>query len=145
MVTKEYSIALAEVNHILKFSISDIRHKIPYKFRKFIVQNMDKTLEIHLDLSKPIDEQPISVEAKNLIALIYRDYLVSAEEKQSLIQQELSNKEKHEQNLKKLYNPDNIFKNKKITHSPSLQLTVVQEENFISKLFNYIKSLFKKK
>lgn len=145
MVTKEYAIVLTEVNNVLKFSTSGVRTRLPYKFRKFLVQNMDKNYEISIDLSKSLEEQTISDEAKNLIALIYRDYLVSDDQKQSLIAEELANKKQYEENLNKLYNPHNMFKNRQFSQSASLQMTTVKEKKFIDKLFDYIKSLFKKK
>ena len=145
MVTKEYAIALAEVNDILKISTSDVRTRIPYKFRKYIIQNMDKTHHTSIDISKSIDNQSISNEAKNIIALIYRDYLTSDTEKQELLFQELSAKENYEIKLKELYNPNNMF-NKKISPSTdSLELSVIDKKNFINKLFDYIKSFFNKK
>ena len=144
MVTKEYSIVLAEVNEVLKFCTSDVKNRIPYRLKKYIVQNMDKTYHTSIDISKSLEEQSISNESKKIIALIYRDYLVSDNEKQKLIQQELLNKHQYEETLKKSYNSNNIFKNKKTSPQP-LQITVIKDKNLFYKLFDYIKSIFRKK
>ncbi len=47
-MTQEYRIALAEVNCILKRTSIDVIKKIPYRFRKYIITNMDKTHIINL-------------------------------------------------------------------------------------------------
>ena len=57
-----------------------------------------------------------------------------------------------EQELRKKYNPDNLFKNRKnslenITDDIAIETTIVEykEKNFIQKLFDKIKHLFIKK
>ena len=40
-MTKEYREALTEVNEIFKFCDINIIKKIPYKFRKFVEDNMN--------------------------------------------------------------------------------------------------------
>ena len=59
----------------------EVVHNVPYKLRKYIVQNMDKTFKVNVDISKSLEDQNISNKAKSILALIYRDYLVTNEEK----------------------------------------------------------------
>lgn len=72
---REYKIALKEVNEILNLSEKNIQKKIPYKFRRFIVMNMEKEYipKINLDIS--LKEQEISLKAKEMIAYIYEKFL----------------------------------------------------------------------
>lgn len=78
--------AFSEVNDILLHSEKEIQDKIPAKFYETIRRNMDLNWKIKIDYSKDINEQEILNETKNIIAIIYRDYLCSASEKNALIE-----------------------------------------------------------
>ena len=86
-----YRNALSEVNAILINSNQDIINMIPNKFLEFVRNNMNQEYEIQIDLEKGILEQNISNEAKSIVALIYRDYICSANERQ-VIKKELVEK-----------------------------------------------------
>ena len=87
-----YRNALSEVNAILINSNQNIINMIPNKFLDFVKNNMNQAYEIQIDLGKGILEQNISNEAKSIVALIYRDYICSADERQVLIKKELVEK-----------------------------------------------------
>ena len=87
-----YRNALSEVNAILINSNQNIINMIPNKFLDFVRNNMNQDYEIQIDLGKGILEQNISNEAKSIVALIYRDYICSADERQVLIKKELVEK-----------------------------------------------------
>ena len=110
-MTKEYQEALTEVNEILKFSNIDLVKKIPYRFKKFIETNMSKDYEITLDLDKPLNEQKIKEETKNILGLIYRDYISSNEEKHKIIEYQKNAIKQLEQEKMEKNNPDNLFEN----------------------------------
>lgn len=102
-MTKEYKIALAEVNGILENSDMEILEKIPEKFIDFIKANMDLDYQIELDFSKSLVEQDISKIAKKIISLIYRDYLVQADERIFLLQYENRRRREIEDEKRKKY------------------------------------------
>ncbi len=143
-MTKEYRIALSEVNAILKLSSIEVIHNVPYKLRKYIVQNMDKTFKANIDMSKNLENQDISNKAKNILALIYRDYLVSNEEKNKLIINEKQMQTERQKQIRELYNPDNIFKKKHEINEQqeSTAMVVVKEKNIFTKILHKIKSFF---
>ena len=143
-MTKEYRIALSEVNAILKLSSLEVIHNVPYKLRKYIVQNMDKTFKANIDMSKNLENQDISNKAKNILALIYRDYLVSNEEKNKLIVNEKQMQIERQKQIRELYNPDNIFKKKHEINEQqeSTAMVVVKEKNIFTKILHKIKSFF---
>ena len=71
---------LREVDYILQNLPYEIMNKVPSDFKKSIVDNMDiNYIPELLDKSKPLDEQKISEETKKILALIYRNYIVSEE------------------------------------------------------------------
>lgn len=143
-MTKEYRIALSEVNALLKLSNMEVVHNVPYKLRKYIVQNMDKTFKVNVDMSKSLEDQNISNKAKNILALIYRDYLVTNEEKKQLIINEKQMQTERQKQIRELYNPENVFKkNYEINEQQgSTAMIVIKEKNIFSKVLHKIKSFF---
>ena len=102
---------------------------------------MDREYKVEVDLSKRIEEQNISQEAKDILALIYRDYLVSKTEREELIQREIRNHKEKEK-----YNPDNLFKKKNENIKGEQSLVVIQKEkNIFRRIFNYLRKLKKRK
>ena len=91
-----YKDALSEVNAVLINSEQSIINRIPNRFLDFIKKNMNQSCDVKINLNKSILEQDISNEAKSIIALIYRDYICEADERQILIKKELVEKLKKE-------------------------------------------------
>ena len=58
------------------------------------------------------------------------------------------NEKKYQDMLQEKYNPDNIFKNKQsqnlVENDEEISLVPIKEKNFILKLFDKIKNMFKK-
>ena len=110
----QYRMAFKEVlvilNHIPK---SDYK-KIPDEIIQTLKNNADYSYEYTLDMEKSINEQKISNLAKAIIENFYRDYWATDAEKQKMLQEEKTIREKIEEEKRKQYNPDNIFKNKKV-------------------------------
>ena len=98
-----YRNALSEVNAILLNSNQNIINMIPNKFLDFVRNNMNQAYEIQIDLEKGILEQNISNEAKSIVALIYRDYICSADERKILLEKERMNLKKIEELKRKKY------------------------------------------
>lgn len=84
----EFKQVLTEVNEILNLSDQDIIKKIPYDFRRMIVQNMDKTYRPNINAEKPLMEQEIKPKTKDFITLIYKNYIADETEKAFLAQKE---------------------------------------------------------
>ena len=145
--TKEnetFSNALAEVNNILKYFPRSIYEKIPQSIIDNIQNKMNKTYKTKpLDDSKTLDEQDILEETKQILAMIYRNYIISDELKENYIseEREISAKLENEKRLK--YNPDNIFKNKQeLLKDNKVQESVIIKKNFFQKLIYRIKIWF---
>lgn len=81
---RNLGIVLSEVNDIIYFSDATLKDKIPKSFLKFIEENKDSNYISNINPYLPFEEQEISEEAKNIIALIYRSYIASEEEKKNI-------------------------------------------------------------
>ena len=140
--------AVSEVIDILKHSEIEVTQKIPKKFIEFLTKNSDRDYIPNIDYSEENWENSIEEDAKVLIALIYRDYIMSEEEKEKVIEEA----ERQEQEIREKYNPDNLFKkNSKIENEKSQDdteqevqksLLIIKEEKWYERIINKIKEIF---
>ena len=140
--------AVSEVIDILKHSEIEVTQKIPKKFIEFLTKNSDRDYIPDIDYSEENWENSIEEDAKVLIALIYRDYIMSEEEKEKVIEEA----ERQEQKIREKYNLDNLFKkNSKIENEKSQDdteqevqksLLIIKEEKWYERIINKIKEIF---
>jgi len=141
-----YRQAFAEVLEVLKHTSKSIVEKIPEKFIMFLKDNKDNEYIADIDFSKPNWEDEVKQETQAILALIYRDYIVSPEKKSELIREEQEEQIRIEKEIREKYNPDNIFKNKKeetVIENTNLPVEI-KKETFFKKLISFIKELFNK-
>ena len=154
MVTKEFAEASAEINEIFKYLPKEEVEKIPSKLRDFFKEVSSKDYVTNINPNMPLDKQQIKEKTKDIIALIYRNYWCSEEERKELDQKLIENDRKFEEELREKYNPDNIFKNNVTTtkkEEPEVkeekieQSLVLQEtEKWYQRFLNMIKRWFGK-
>lgn len=154
MVTKEFAEASAEINEILKYMPKEEVEKIPSKLREFFKEVSSKDYVTNINPNMPLDKQQIKEKTKDIIALIYRNYWCSEEERKELDQKLIENDKKFEEELREKYNPDNIFKNNvtttkkeesEVKEEKIEQSLVVQEtEKWYQRFLNMIKRWFGK-
>lgn len=144
-------IALAEVNSVLEVSEEEVINKIPQKFKEYLQENMDKEYKANIIPGLAIFAQPISMEAKELLRLVYRDFLATKEEKEKLVEREkkILNKDK-EDKIYKTVDVENLQKEKDVSNNfeksepiNNLQITVIKE-NWYIKVLRKMKSLVNK-
>lgn len=147
----KYKKALAEVNIILENTEKEITNKIPLGFKNFIRENMDREHSITIDSRKKLIEQDLKKETKEILALIYRDYICTKEERQLLVLQEKEEQERIEKEKQERYNVD-FNKITEIRRERNLEqrleenqmsLIEVTEEKWYKKLINKILNIFK--
>lgn len=141
----KYAKAFKEVYIILNKSSREEYNKISNTFINFIEENMDKDYTPQIDFNENFEETVLE-ETLLLLALIYRDYLISKEERSILLKKE---EEKLEE-LKESYNVENLFNKKKQDNEEQSrnieqQLVVIKEEKWYKKVLNKILQLFKLK
>ncbi len=110
MNRENYKKALKQVYMILKFVGKDITDKIPIDMLNFIEENMDKDYFFVLDENIELEEQELMDETLGIISLIWRDYLCSDEERKKLQAEDSERQKQFENEQRKKYNPDSIFK-----------------------------------
>jgi len=148
MITKEMKIAAKEMNELLSNIVpNEYVLKIPEKFRNFLKEIEDKEYIFNIDLEKSIDEQDITEKTKDLITVIYRNYWCNQEERENLDKILTQNEIEYQEELRKKYNPDDLFKKQKEVDSVSsenLSLIEYKHNTIFDKIKEFIKNIFKK-
>ena len=146
---EEYREAFSEVEQIINLMPFNLVNRIPSGFKKIIQSEKSKTYIPNI--TEPIEQSALKTETTIILAVIYRDFLCSKEEREKLIERDTNKLVEFENELRERYNSDNIFKNKKVQHETNCnktsQETAIIEyknKNFLQKIFDKIKHLFRR-
>ena len=148
MVTKELSEAAVEFNIILEYTSEELKNKIPKKFLDFLQSIQSKTYKFEYDKTKKLDEQKLKPKTRGLIALVYQDYICNEAEKEEYIQKSQKLIKQIEESKREKYNPNDIFKDKKIETDKDTTNTVEiveYKESIIKRIIRKIKNIFTQK
>ena len=141
-----YKQAFSEVLEILKNTSKSIVEKIPENFINFLKENKDDSYIAEIDFSKSNWEDDVKQETQAIMALIYREYIVSSNKKRELIKEEQEEQIRIENEIREKYNPDNLFENeKKEIDVENINLpSEIKEETYLKKIIGFIKNFFSK-
>ena len=123
---------------------------LPREFMEFIKENKNDEYQFYYDVSKELVDQNISQETKEILAVIYHDFLCTKEEKERLDKILIQNEKREQEELSKKYSYENLFpktaektenKEKPIVQEQT-QLVQVKEENIFKKFIRKIKEFF---
>lgn len=142
----------SEVYSILNLLGNNYIDKLPKSLFKMIEEEKSSTYNPQYSEDKSLNEQNIKRESLAMIALFHLNYWCNSnEEKEQLKQLFKNNEEKHQAEIREKYNPDNLFKNRKQENTTESQpfindvaIVKYKEKNFLQKIFDKIKYLFKK-
>lgn len=109
---------------------------------KELAKNSEKITQI--DKTKKLKEQNISEESKDLISLIYYNYIATEEEKRKLAKIWNENEIAYQKELSQKYNVDNLFEhNKKIEVQETENLPdIIRKESIIEKIKKFLQKIF---
>lgn len=140
--------AVSEVIEILNHTDKKIVEKIPQKFIDFLFENADKDYIPNINFYDENWEKFIQEDTQAILALLYRDYIVSEDEKIELLNEEQEERLKQEGEQREKYNPDNIFKKKNLEkkiQTDNVQLIEIKETSWFKKILNKILNFFERK
>lgn len=145
----EYSNSLYQINEIIKYMTPNLKARIPKKFISYFENNKSKDYNWKIDEAIPLEKQNLLPTTKEILTVLYKDYICDDIERVEL-EKTLSNNEiKYQEELREKYNPDNIFKNKTkevvdtIAENESTSV-VAYKESLFSKIISKIKLFFHK-
>lgn len=151
MVKVEYANAYKEVLDILKYVSKEDLNKIPTKkiemFSKYA--NYDYDFEYNPEIT--LKEQNVSDIAQTIIAILFRDYWATSEQREKILKKEKYDMQLLEEYKKEKYNPNIIFDNKYKTNNcsseknnPETAMVDVSNIKWYKKIWRKIKNLFRK-
>ncbi len=135
MVTAEYKLAYSEVLEILNYISKEDFNKIPSYIIEMLKANSDNENGFKYNPEKTLKEQNVSELARTIIAILFRNYWATPEQKNNIL---LFQKNEREKIKQEKYNPNNLFKQSQQSQS----LNENQIEN--TAMIEYKESLFKK-
>lgn len=98
-----YKKAFKELDYILKNTETETLNKIPDRFIKYMKNNMDDSYTPNIKHNTNLENQDLLEETKELMAIVYRDYLVNNLQRKSLLENEKYIKEKIEAEKREKY------------------------------------------
>lgn len=141
MLEPRYRNAFKEVDEILKYTDIDLVNKIPKKFIYFLRENMNNNYEFNVQEGLHLNKQKLSEEANNILALIYRDYWATEEEKEEFRKKDEEERKLNEEKLEHIFDRKD---NEPIEEKKNNQLIKIEHESFIKRLFFKLKRFFLK-
>ena len=112
MVNIEYANAYSEVLEILKYIPVEDYKKIPERKIELYKKNANKDYIFNYNPEKTLNEQNVSKIAKGIIAILFRDYWATDEQREKILAMQKNERINIEKIKRERYNPDNIFKPK---------------------------------
>lgn len=141
MVSTEYSKSISEVLDILKHTNKDDVNKISPQFMKFLVENANKEHIPKLDHTKRIKDMGLNEKTIGILSIINTKFWCTPEQKGTFNDKLKENQKIYEEELRKKYNPNNLFKDRKIKVENIEDTVAIVEykESIFSKIKNWIK------
>lgn len=129
--------AYVEVLGILDLLDEEQKNRIPKKLKEFFENNKKQDYQVNIDSNIPLEEQNLLQETVDILAMLKLNYWCTNEkEKEGLLNLLNENEKKYQEELRKKYNPNNLFKDKE-----SKRVIYTNEELSIVK---YKESIFKR-
>lgn len=129
--------AYVEVLGILDLLDEEQKNRIPKKLKEFFENNKNQDYQVNIDSNIPLEEQNLLQETVDILAMLKLNYWCTNEkEKEGLFNLLNENEKKYQEELRKKYNPNNLFKDKE-----SKRVIYTNEELSIVK---YKESIFKR-
>jgi len=145
MINVQNANAIAEVIYYLKGIRQEDIDKIPETLLEYLNNNASKEYECNFDFNKPLNELELLEETRGIIGMICYNYWCETEEqKANYIKKINQNEKKYQEELRKKYNPDNIFKkdNNPLYYNNIAEESLIEhKESLFIKIKNHILKL----
>ncbi len=142
----DYNKRLVEVSVILNHLKKSDYDKIPKEVIDRIEKNKDMEYIWNYDETKDLKNQNVSKDTIAILSYINMQYLLNEEQRKFVQRIFNENQKKLEIVKKEKYNPDNLFKNKKINLNTSKisDLSIIKyKESVFIKIKNWLKQILK--
>lgn len=146
MNSTEYNIAVAETLDVLSHTNPEYVQKIPDEVIKFLQKNAQEDYKTELNYEDGIENLKLKQKTREILAFIYRNYLCDTREKMEYDKKLMENEKSYQNEIKKIYNDEDLFKNKKNkdNNSEEKKIIEIKNESIIQKIISKIKRIFSK-
>ena len=155
MADIQYANAYTEVLDILKYISKEDYEKIPKSKIKVFEENSNKNYHFTYDENKTIDEQNVSEIAKMIIAILYRDYWATKEQRYIIIKKQREAREEQERQIRERIEQNRQIKEDDIktidvstdldldyNYNQGTSLEIYRKDNILKKIIGKIKDFF---
>ena len=148
--------AYTEIDNFIELLDEYNRNKVPKKLREYFKKEKDNTYTKTINPNIPIKEQNLKEETLALIAMLNLQYWCEDEEEKRRLKKIYSDNEiKHQQKLREMYNPEDVFKTKQKQEQieneisseeikENVAMIEYKKETFIDKIKKFFKKIFKR-
>lgn len=150
MVDFKYERAYIEVLEILKYVPIEDYNKIPKEQIKLFEKYATTDSTFIYNPSKSLDENKVSKITKGIIAILYRNYWATDEQRKKIIIWQNLERQRIENKKRELYNPDNIFRKQDknysidiVENNQELSLTKTDNIKWYKRICKLIKNFFR--
>ena len=157
-MTEVYRNAFTEVYEILSYLDDSEYNKIPPKIIKVLEKNKNPDYNFWLDDSVPLQDQEFLPETRAILFNLFRDYFANPKQKEQMINYQLRETYKLEEEKKANYQgKEDLFGNKNSSaeaistnngednlNANQTSLVEVKKESAFTRMIKKIKSIFKK-
>lgn len=144
MVDIKYANAYSEVLEILKYLTQEDYEKIPKEKIEVFETNMNKDYAFNYNPDKTLQEQNVSETARTIIAILFRDYWATEEQRKRIIKVQQQERNRIESKKQEKYNTNELFKNNKKTKTQEVAMVEVKEQKWYKKVFDFFRKIFRK-
>lgn len=138
--------AYVEVLEILKHIPAEDYKKIPYEIIENMKFNMDKEYKYEVTNFDDFQEQEMLKETETILAVLFRDYWATEEQRKRILEKERYDLNILEQEKREKYNSNDIFKNVNKKENTSVEMSenntntalIEYKDSFFTKLKNFI-------
>ncbi len=138
----DYSIAYSQVLEILKYIPSADYNKIPKEKIDLFKEFANKDYNFNYNPDKTLDEQNVSKITKGIIAILFRDYWATPEQKEKILKLQNEKREEVEQKKREKYNINIFEKADNELNKPVVAMNVVKKKKWYKRLLKKIKAIF---
>lgn len=155
MADIQYANAYTEVLDILKYISKEDYEKIPKSKIKVFEENSNKNYHFTYDKNKTLDEQNVSEIAKMIIAILYRDYWATKEQRYIIIKKQREAREEQERQIRERIEQNRQIKEDDIktidvstdldldyNYNQGTSLEIYRKDNILKKIIGKIKDFF---
>lgn len=135
-MSNEYSEAISETLEVMRYMDDELLNKIPLDVIKMLKEQQSKSYNNKFKEIGKIDFTLLSDKAKNVLAVIYRDYIANDEEKMKF------DKILYENEMKQSNEEYIIKKAEKSEENLREFLPVVTKKSFVKEIFIQLKRRF---